>query len=314
LGTAKIHAAREVNEMNVSTPNTLTFLLLGIGGAGIGALIHFWGTPSTPESQAFVTSPEFVTWFFLNDLLFAAYPIVVVLLWEPLSRLRKYIRPKFWELLGSSLILFVLFLFPHLVGTPIIKLQPLPLEHASIKMLVLMMFGYFGSALPLTVGIWLTHAAIRDAFGTAAQSEDHIKEYIRLREYLKQFLAAFGGLLSIFTLTSAALRTAALAAGATQPSDYPAVLVLVLGVYYTLLIAVVYFPAHLALATAGQRLLNIYFALPSPDAVGWAEKYAGRKQLRELLELEMSGTQRLATSLTLLAPFVSGIFSLLVGV
>lgn len=122
-----------------------------------------------------------------------------------------------------------------------------------------------------------------------------------------------GALLSIFTLTSAALRAAALACGATNQSDYPLVLVLVLGVYYTLLIAVVYFPVYLSQAAAGHHLLDTYFGLPSPTSEGWTQKYAARKQLQELLELEMSGTQRFVTSLTLLAPFVSGIFSLLVG-
>lgn len=245
--------------MKNATPRTLTILLLAIGGALVGALIYFWGTPSTPESQAFVTSPEFVVWFFLNEVLFVFYPIAAVLFWKPLSRLRKYVRANLWELLGSSVILLALLLFPHIAGTPIIMLQPLPLEHAKTKMLILMMVGYFASALPLTVGLWLTGAAIRDIFGNAVPAVDDIndiKEYIRLRDDLKQFLTALGVLLSIYTLTTAALRAAALAAGATNKIDYPPMLLLVLGVYYTLLLALVYFPAHLSLVSAGQRLLD----------------------------------------------------------
>lgn len=297
--------------MSNSTPRTLVLMLLGIGGALIGALVYFWGTPSTPESQAFVTSPEFVTWFFVNEVLFAFYPILAVLLWGPLSQLRKYLYPNILEIVGASLILFVLFLFPHVAGTPVIKLQPLPLEHAKAKMLLLMVIGYLASALPLSVGIWLTHAAIREPFDQAAQAGSDIKEYIRLRDYLKRFLAAFGALLSLFTLAGAAFRAAALASGAVHEGSYPPVLLILLGVYYTLLIAVVYLPAHLSLAWLGQRLLDRYFALPSPGSEGWAEKHAGRKQLEGLLELEVSGAQRLVTSLTLLSPFVSGIFSLL---
>lgn len=286
-------------------------MLLSIGGASIGALIFYWGTPSTPESQAFVTSPEFITWFFLNEVLFAAYPLAVVMLWEPLNRLRNYFSPNFREILVSSLLFFVLYLFPHIAGTSIIQLQPLPLEHARLKMLLLMLIGFVVAVLPLTLGILLTHAAIRDGFGKTAPTEHDIQHYTQLRDDLKRFLGGLGALLSVFTLTSAALRAAALAFNATVEAAYPPMLLLLLGMYFTFLIALVYFPAHQALALAGRRLLDVYFALPSPGSEGWAEKYTERKQLEELLELDMPGTQRFVTSLTLLSPFVSGIFSLL---
>lgn len=297
--------------MNDSIPRPLITMLLSIGGASIGALIFYWGTPSTPESQAFVTSPEFITWFFLNEVLFAAYPLIVVMLWEPLNRLRNYFFPNFREILVSSLLFFVLYLFPHIAGTSIIQLQPLPLEYAKLKMLFLMLIGFVVAVLPLTIGILLTHAAIRDRFRKAVLTEHDMQRYTQLRDDLKRFLFGLGALLSIFTLTSAALRAVALAFGATVEANYPPVLLLLLGMYFSFLIALVYFPVHQALVFAGRRLLDTYFALPSPGSEGWAEKYTGRKQLEELLELEMSGTQRFVTSLTLLSPFVSGIFSLL---
>lgn len=298
--------------MNYSILRTFIFMLLSIIGASIGALIYFWGTPSTPESQAFVTSPEFVTWFFLNEVLFASYPILAVLVWEPLNQLRKQFRRNILEILGASLILFVLFMLPQLAGTAIIKLRPLPLEHADTKMLIFMTIGFFASTLPLTIGLWLTQAAIRDIFSTTPQVEYDVKDYLRLRDYLQQFLMILGALLSVLILVSAALRAAALASGATIESHYPPVYLLILGAYYTLLIALVYFPAYLSLVSAGQRLLDVYFALPTPGSEGWAEKYLGRKQLEELLELKFTGEQRFITSITLLLPFVSSIFSLLV--
>lgn len=292
------------------TPRPIVFLLLGIGGASIGVLIYFWGTPSTSASQAFITSPEFVTWFFLNEVLFAAFPILAVLLWEPLNQLRKHFRHNRLEILVSSLILFVLFMLPHVGGMAVIKPRSLPLEYANTKMLLLMIIGFFGSLLPLTLGIWLTQAALRYIFSITPQAEYDVRDYLRLRDYLQLFLMILGALLSGFILSSAALRAAGLASGATTESQYPFVYLLIVGAYYTLLSAILYLPTYLSLGFVGQHLLDFFLALPPPDSERWAETYSDRKQLEELLELKVTGAQRFVTSIILFSPFVVSIFSL----
>jgi hypothetical protein len=299
--------------VNYFTPKTWMIILLGLAGVSVGAVIFFWGTSSTSESQAFVTSPEFITWFLVNEALFAFYPILAVILWGPLTQLKKYVRPNILAILASSVMLLLLFIFPQFAGTVLVQLEPLPLEYADTKMLFLMLIGFFAAALPLCIGIWLTQAAIDDAFPKAKQTERVINDYIRLRDYLQQFLVILGALLSVFTLTSAALRSVALASRATVESRYPPVFLLILGAYYTLLIAIVYFPAYRSLVSFGLRLLDIYFPLPSPGSNDWAETYSKRKQLEELLELKQMGAQRFITSITVLGPFVSSIFALLIG-
>ena len=288
-------------------------MLLGIIGASIGALIYFWGSPFSKESQAFVATPEFVIWFFINDVLFATYPILFIVLWSSLNQLRKQFRHNIFEILGASIILFGLYMLPLLIGTRIINMKPLPLEYADAKMLVIETVGFLVSALPLAVGIWLTQSAIRDTFRDIKPTEHIIDTYISLRDYLQQFLVALGALLSIFVLASAALRSSALVSGATTLDDYPPVYLFVLGAYDTLLIAIIYFPAYLVLVSAGRRILDFYFPLLSPDSEGWANKYAARKQLEDLLELKVTGAQRFLTSITLIAPFVSSILSSLLN-
>jgi hypothetical protein len=288
-------------------------MLLGIMGASIGALIYFWGSPFSTQSQAFVTTPEFVIWFFINDVLFAIYPILLLMLWRSLSQLREKFRHNMLEILGASIILFGLYMLPLLIGTRIINMKPLPLEYADAKMLVIETVGFLVSALPLTVGIWLTQSAIRDTFRNINPTGQIIETYISLRDYLQQFLLALGALLSLFVLASAALRSSALVSGATTLEDYPAVYLFALGAYYTLLIAIIYFPAYLVLVSAGRRILDFYFPLSSPDSKDWVNKYAARKQLEDLLELKVTGTQRFLTSITLIAPFVSSILSSLLS-
>lgn len=300
--------------MGYFTPTTFKTMLLSIVGASIGALIYFWGSPSTHESQVFITTSEFITWFFINEVVFAAYPILILLIWKPLTLLSKHIRSIRAEVSGSSILLLVLFLIPQWVGIFVVQIDPLPLEYSNAKMFIFMLVGFFASALPLSVGIWLTQAAIHDTFFKATQTQNDIKDFFRLRDYLKQFLMSLGAFLSLLTLASAALRSVAIASGATDVNHYPVVYLLLFGVYYTLLLAIVYFPSYHSLVSARLRLLDVYFELPPPNAGGWAKAYAGRKQLEEILELKGGLVQQLITSTTLLSPFVSAILTALVKV
>jgi hypothetical protein len=171
----------------------------------------------------------------------------------------------------------------------------------------------FVSALPLSVGIWLVQIAVRERFRAIHQSKDDIQFYISLREYVRQFLLALGVLLSLFILASAALRKALIATGTLNEQNYPPIYLLISGAYYTMIIALVYFPAYVSLVSTGNRILDAHFALPAPGEQTWTNTYAKRKELEKFLELKVTGEQQFVTNMTLLAPFVSSIFSLLVG-
>jgi hypothetical protein len=215
---------------------------------------------------------------------------MAVVLWEPVQQLRRHFRSNLPEILGSSAVLFVLFMLPLLSGPVLVKLKPLPFEYAEVKVRIIVTFGFLVSALPTAIGVWLTQAAVRETFGASTSGEQDVNAYMRLRDYLQQFLTALGALLSGFILAIAALRAAALASGATTASDYPSIYLLLLGAYYTALLAIIYFPAHLALAAAGRRLLDTYAALPVPGSEGWSTRYSTRKGLEELLELKLTGS------------------------
>ena len=298
---------------NDAPTRIFSVMLLCVMGASIGVLIYFWGSPVSRESQAFVTTPEFVIWFFINVVLFATYPILLIMLWRSVHQLREQFRHNMLEILGASIILFGLYILPLRMGNRIISMKPLPLEYADAKILVIQTVGFLASALPLALAIWLTQSSIRDTFRNLEPKEHIIETYISFRDYLQQFLVALGALLSLFVLQSAAFRASALASGATTPDEYPAVYVLVIGAYNTLLLAIIYFPAYLVLVSAGRRILDSYFPLLSPDSEGWANESAARKQLEDLLELKVTGAQRFLRSITLIAPFVSSILSSLLN-
>src|SRR5437867_2517563 len=66
-------------------------LLLSMVGASIGAVIFLYGAASTPESTAFIRSPEFITWMFVNEVIFALYPISIGLLWRAMRQLGRHL-------------------------------------------------------------------------------------------------------------------------------------------------------------------------------------------------------------------------------
>lgn len=292
--------------------SAFSVLLLAVLGATLGALIFFFGSPSSPESRAFVSSPEFLVWFAINVGLFALYPVALVFVWRNTTDLRRYARAHWLDLLLSSLTMIGLFFLPIKLGANTVGLRPFPLEHFSIKITLIEGVGLLAGALPLWIAMWLMRAGVEDDALKSAGAKG-LSTYGLYRERLDQFLLLESLLLALFIFTSAAMRQMALALNMIQPSQYPEILLLLTGGYYTLLLALVYFPTEAALHKTGRSLVELYHPLVDPRDAQWSETYAGRKELEEFLELKLSAQQRFATLFTLLAPVASGAFSLLVG-
>jgi hypothetical protein len=294
------------------TTRTFTLMLLGVAGASIGAFIFLFNWQATEEIREFVKSPEFVIWIFINVVLFAFYPILIALLWKPLNDLRIYFFKNKCEIIISALIFTALFFIPIMIGPKIANIEPLPLVGANTKILIVTIIGFLVSTLPLAIGIWLVQAAIRETFGEIKKSQELINQYITYRDYLHQFLMILGSLLSLFILVTAAFRAVLIASCSTNTNEYPTIYLLIIGAYYTLLLALLYSPAYISLIAAGRRLLDAYFALPAPDSTSWASIRSKRKELEDLLDLKVTGEQRFLSSITILSPFVSSIFAFLV--
>jgi hypothetical protein len=295
------------------TAGILLVLFLSIGGLVVGTIIFLYGTGLTPESNALIQSSEFITWMFVNEVLFALYPLSIALVWKAMHQIGEHSLKRWLEIAVSTVIVFALYFLPGLIGRSVIGLRPPPLEYADVKLPLLEAVGFAAGAFPLTLGIWRIQIALRDGFSQIKVSDFKVGEYIRLKDYLQRFLLGLGVLLSIGILTSAALRKLVLATGQADINQFPPIFLLLIGAYQTLLIALVYFPAYIELVSVGNRILNAYYSLPEPHAASWGDAYGKRKTFEEYLDLKVSGEQRFVTNLTILAPFVGGLFSLLVG-
>jgi hypothetical protein len=292
------------------TPRFLPLGLLCILSGILGYIIFFWGSPTTAESRQLILTPEFLTWFFFNEMLFASYPILIMVLLKPILKLKNQLAKYKFEIVGSVVILLVLYLIPQVFGNLYIRLTNIPLEYVGEKLMILMVVGFFVSTLPTLIGIFLTQAAISDTF-VNTPVENEVEKYIEYRDQLNQFLMILGAMLSILIIIGAALRKVAIIAGAVTEVTYPIIYLVNMGTYYTLLIALIYFPAYQTLVSAGRRLLDACFPLLAANTQSWLKQYTDRKALEELLEIKISVQDRLITSITVLAPFLSSILSLL---
>lgn len=171
--------------------------------------------------------------------------------------------------------------------------------------------GFLTVLMPGALAIWLVRRGLANDFQEVSTKLGSISHYLRYREQLQRYLMILGLGVTLLTLATGALRQALIAAHATTADKFPVNLVLIFGGYYTLLLAMVYLPAYGTLIESGRRLRDAYCPLPEINSPEWEKILAKRKMLEDTLQLQMSFNQSLSAGITILAPLLSGIFSVL---
>lgn len=146
------------------------------------------------------------------------------------------------------------------------------------------------------------------AGGTAAD----IARYIDLRRLLQRVLTIEGAILATAVLAAGALRNAVVAFTHHQ-SDYPRELVLIVGAYYTLILALLYAPVYAKLLQVGRANLNAACPLVEPASTEWLAAYEKREKLGQYLQLEVTAGSSFQAGIAILAPLASALVALLLG-
>ena len=172
-------------------------------------------------------------------------------------------------------------------------------------------------------GIWLTHAKIKTlAHRADLASAAALHDFLIHQSRVKRFLGALGAILGLLVLATAAHRQAVLAydhqlhckptcLNTFQPIDYGYQLVLMYGLFFSILIAAVYLPTHLSLFNVGNKIRDAFLEQVLPNAPEWQDRTANREKLGSLLELDVGPIGRLKASAAILAPLISGLTGLL---
>src|SRR5207253_10303508 len=146
--------------------------------------------------------------------------------------------------------------------------------------------------------------------------------YLRLREYLGNFLTVTAIVLALGTLSLNASRD--FVKTATEYNFFPHDLITIFGGVFTVLLAMAYAPAYLALRTLGSDVRDsiIPGVLPDdPKPAGgkdggfetvetWAEH---REKLDDLLQLQIRDWRTLGPQVAIIAPLATGLASRLIG-
>jgi hypothetical protein len=171
--------------------------------------------------------------------------------------------------------------------------------------------------------MWVVEIAVYSSRPVAGPiNRTHIGCYLRLREYLGNFLTVTAIVLALGTLSLNASRDFVKAA--TEHNFFPHDLITIFGGVFTVLLGMAYAPAYLALRTLGSEVRDsiIPGVLPEdPKPTGgkdggfesveqWAEH---REKLDDLLQLQIRDWRTLGPQVAIIAPLATGLASRLIG-
>jgi len=139
-----------------------------------------------------------------------------------------------------------------------------------------------------------------------------LSDLLLARTKLLALLSAVGALIGVSVLTTGALRNALLSVKPVggKVIGYPIEYVLINGLFYSALLAVIYIPAYFRLQDRSRDYIEMVF--PVPDEGHYAsDKYTDRDNLEKLLQIDASVGETLQTGLAIIAPLMATLLSVL---
>jgi hypothetical protein len=191
---------------------------------------------------------------------------------------------------------------------PLIGDLPETVPHRGLKMAVLNLTA-FGLAIYAARAMWYAAADARALRHRGAADLGALLHHRRLRADLELLLAILGLLVTLAVIASAALR--ALTEHVDPEEALPAQSVILYGLILSLVLALVYVPAHLTVLRCGQALRDRVAPLVALDDEGFADRLARRDRLGAFLGLDVAATASFRTGVAILSPLLGSLTSLL---
>jgi hypothetical protein len=303
-------------ESDFIPPLWVTLALAALGGlAGFADVFvdRLWHAWSDPQWHAVRTGP-YALWILLICIQPALWFVAIVPLGRVLRSLAPYGRGAVRRIsvLAAEFGLLVAIgigASGHLVHFP----DYLP-GHRE-KLLALSILGaLFGIA--AAIGVWLTHEKLRVMAG-APITDASVSELLETRDLLQNLFLFLGAVVGLAILAAAGERAAIGAfsdlTAEKDPGSFPQEYVLVYGIYFSILLALLYLPVHLTLRAVGHRLRDHYFALPPPSDPTWQDICGKRQTFEALLSLNIGPTASFKAGLAIFTPLLGSLTGLLLG-
>ena len=86
---------------------------------------------------------------------------------------------------------------------------------------------------------------------------------------------------------------------------------LLYGLFFSILVAAIYVPTHLTLASVGAAICDQVFPAAPPTSPEWEERTAKRERLAALLGLDVGLVGRFKASVAIMTPLIGSLVGLL---
>ena len=303
----------------------ISVMLIGLVAAAFAWAIVFLGYLSdvgadwSEPQKSFAHNPKFLLWLLLILAQAALWPIVVLAVIHRIREIKAY-APGDWGEVVLSVLLFMAAAIS--VGLVAVLEPDLPnwLPGYDWKLSILSVIALSAALMP-AIGIWKAQGALRQVLeqvGAAKPRKVHLDRLLHLKETLNLCLVLLGSLLSLAVIAAAAERQAVEAFGKLQnpsykvDSDFPADYVTLYGLLLSVLVGLVYMPAHVTLRAVGVRFRDKLVPMVEPsDMDAWSKRLGERRAFEDLLNLQAGAGANLKAGIVALTPLLATLTSLI---
>ena len=314
----------------VARYQTIVLMTIALGAAALAWLLIFLGDwiglwHWTHENRAFASDGAFLIWLFLILGQAAAWPIVAMIVIGKIREVDFYYKGNWREVVLSS---FVFGGAALAIGISGIWVQDLPrwLPGFREKLTVLTVVGV-GVALLPAIGIWRVQGALRELLDDLLRKKRNDKKpdkleidrLLHMKDTLALYLGFLGFLLTAAIVAAGAERKAVDAWGQRTNHHYnvdmvfPSDHVLLYGLLLTLLVSLVYAPAHISYLAVGRRLRDDVVPMLPPSDPAWQSRLGERASLEDVLDLRGKTDANLKAAAAVVTPLIGSLIGLING-
>ena len=310
----------------------LYVIIAGSLGMFITFIVFFYDFPDASDvvGIAFVSRPEYVIWVFLHGILSGFVAITIIPLWGMLlgfvrdqlkTETSDENRAMVTNLVLSGIILvaiiFVVLGFITSLSSQYFDVMSYIPENLFPRFFFI--YGYTTlSSLPALLGILSIHTAAQKT-STKIDIPDQTKEelfdlrddLLNYRSLLQFYLLIAGIILSMASITGVGYRAIFVGLEANGIENFPVSHALIFGLFFTILLLLVYVPVHLTLTETSRKLRDVICPITSIETL--QEVMPLRKQLDEMLQINVDIISNFNQGFMTLAPFISSLFAGIIG-
>ncbi len=283
----------------------------------VGLIIGYATVNSVPDrGNSLRDVPEFGVWATMIAAQSALWAVLFPISLSALRRIWAGYRVPRGKLLALHLGLAIV--VAGSLGLNASSWRPAVLDPYASRIQLLTILGFLAAGPPI-IGIWSVAAALHRVGIAVEQTTDKwsgldariVVHLMHLRSVLQRLLAVLGAIVAAVTLAAGAQRNAVIAWGKRfeVPIEFPSIAVVLYGLLFTALVALIYVPVYVRLESVGEAFVGKRYPVPKTEPT--ADWYSGRENLVTLLRLGIRPAEQFQSGVAILAPLTAGLLSVI---